>query len=71
MFQKRPMTLISPSENRETNSIYIERVRFECRQINKLQNIFIGRGQHHRWRTSGIESLQPAVGADAPLITGP
>ena len=71
MFQERPMTLILPSENRETNSIYIERVNFECRQINKLQNIFIGRGQHHRWRTSGIESLQPAAGADAPLIPGP
>ena len=64
------MAFISASKNLESNSIYIERVRFEYRQINKLQNIFIGRGQHHRWRTSGIESLQPAICADAPLITG-
>ena len=50
--------------------VKIDRVRFKLMKVNNLQNLRVGRGQYNRWRTTSIESLQPTIGADAPLITG-
>ena len=50
--------------------VKIDRVRFEFIKVNDLQNLRVGRGQYNRWRTASIESIQPTIGADAPLITG-
>ena len=50
--------------------VKIDRVRFKLMKVNNLQNLRVGRGQYNRWCTTSIESLQPTIGADAPLITG-
>ena len=50
--------------------VKIDCVCFEFLKVNSLQNLPIGRSQHNRWCATSIESLQPTIGADAPLITG-
>ena len=50
--------------------VKIDRVGFEFLKGNNLQNLRVGRGQYNRWCTTSIESLQPPIGADAPLIPG-
>ena len=50
--------------------VKIDCVSFKLIKVNNLQNLLIGRGQYNRWCATSIESLQPTIGADAPLITG-